>query len=158
MRLNPCSCQGRPTGLSHTGRSSVPPSVRPRNTSFNSSSLLNSRQLARGEVRCASLIHNLSHALKSGKISAVELTSAYLDRVSSNVMTHVNKMQGKLLLIHGLIDENVHFRHTARLINKLISGKYFFLRLPYGIYTFTFYICESDSHSYTLFHLPVPSQ
>lgn len=77
---------------------------------------------------------------------------------SSNVMTHVNKMQGRLLLIHGLIDENVHFRHTARLINKLISGKYFFLRLPYGIYTFTFYICESDSHSYTLFHLPVPSQ
>jgi dipeptidyl-peptidase-4 len=37
----------------------------------------------------------------------------------SNVMAHVDKLQGKLLLIHGLIDENVHFRHTARLINAL---------------------------------------
>jgi len=37
----------------------------------------------------------------------------------SSVMHHVDKMTGKLLLIHGLIDENVHFRHTARLINAL---------------------------------------
>ncbi|TYZ63228.1 hypothetical protein PybrP1_012641 [[Pythium] brassicae (nom. inval.)] len=29
----------------------------------------------------------------------------------------------KLLLIHGLIDENVHFRHTARLINALIAAR-----------------------------------
>jgi dipeptidyl-peptidase-4 len=34
-------------------------------------------------------------------------------------MAHVDKITGKLLLIHGLIDENVHFRHTARLINAL---------------------------------------
>lgn len=28
------------------------------------------------------------------------------------------------MIVHGLIDENVHFRHTARLINRLIaSGK-----------------------------------
>lgn len=39
----------------------------------------------------------------------------------SAVMTHVPKMQGSLLLVHGLIDENVHFRHTARLINALIA-------------------------------------
>ena len=37
-------------------------------------------------------------------------------------MAHVSTLQGKLLLIHGLIDENVHFRHTARLINSLISA------------------------------------
>jgi len=37
----------------------------------------------------------------------------------SSVMHHVPKMTGKLLLIHGLIDENVHFRHTARLVNVL---------------------------------------
>ncbi len=40
----------------------------------------------------------------------------------SSVMAHVDKMAGKLLLIHGLIDENVHFRHTARLVNALIAA------------------------------------
>jgi hypothetical protein len=29
-------------------------------------------------------------------------------------MAHVDKIQGSLLLVHGLIDENVHFRHTVR--------------------------------------------
>ncbi|OQS06252.1 dipeptidyl peptidase [Thraustotheca clavata] len=42
-----------------------------------------------------------------------------------NVMNYVQHMQPqqKLLLIHGLIDENVHFRHTARLINALIGER-----------------------------------
>lgn len=40
---------------------------------------------------------------------------------SSDVMEHIKKMSGELLLVHGLIDENVHFRHTARLINALIA-------------------------------------
>ncbi len=40
----------------------------------------------------------------------------------SSVMAHVEGMRGKLLLVHGLIDENVHFRHTARLINALIAA------------------------------------
>ena len=40
----------------------------------------------------------------------------------SSVMHHVPKMRDSaaLLLVHGLIDENVHFRHTARLIDTLI--------------------------------------
>jgi dipeptidyl-peptidase-4 len=41
----------------------------------------------------------------------------------SSVMHHVAGMRGKLLLVHGLIDENVHFRHTARLINALIKQR-----------------------------------
>lgn len=49
----------------------------------------------------------------------------------SNVMAHVDKMQGHLLLVHGLIDENVHFRHTARLINALIHA-----RKPYTLLLF----------------------
>ncbi|KAM2318587.1 hypothetical protein ACFX1S_002164 [Malus domestica] len=41
---------------------------------------------------------------------------------SSSVMHHVHKMKGKLLLVHGMIDENVHFRHTARLVNALVAA------------------------------------
>lgn len=49
----------------------------------------------------------------------------------SSVMHHVDQMRGKLLIIHGLIDENVHFRHTARLINALITA-----RKPYDLQIF----------------------
>ncbi len=35
------------------------------------------------------------------------------------------------MLVHGLIDENVHFRHTARLINALIGA-----RKPYELLLF----------------------
>lgn len=38
------------------------------------------------------------------------------------VVPHMQATQ-KLLLIHGLIDENVHFRHTARLISALIGAR-----------------------------------
>ncbi|MGH9296684.1 MAG: alpha/beta hydrolase family protein, partial [Acidimicrobiales bacterium] len=41
----------------------------------------------------------------------------------SSVMTHVPALEGELLLVHGLIDENVHFRHTARLINHLVAAR-----------------------------------
>lgn len=56
---------------------------------------------------------------------------------SSSVMSHVENMTGRLLLVHGLIDENVHFRHTARLINKLIEK-----RKPYDLILFP---CERHS-------------
>ncbi len=49
----------------------------------------------------------------------------------SSAATHVESLRGKLLIIHGLIDENVHFRHTARLINSLIKA-----RKPYEFYLF----------------------
>lgn len=49
----------------------------------------------------------------------------------SSVMQHVGGLQGRLLLVHGLIDENVHFRHTARLINALIKA-----RKPYDLLLF----------------------
>jgi dipeptidyl-peptidase-4 len=48
-----------------------------------------------------------------------------------SVLTHVDKIKGKLLLVHGMIDENVHFRHTARLINSLIRA-----RKPYDLLLF----------------------
>ncbi len=37
----------------------------------------------------------------------------------SSPLTHVAALRSKLLLIHGMVDENVHFRHTARLIAAL---------------------------------------
>ena len=40
-----------------------------------------------------------------------------------SVMKYVPQMKGKLMLIHGLIDENVHARHTFRLINSLIAAR-----------------------------------
>ncbi|KAK1326510.1 hypothetical protein QJS10_CPA01g01904 [Acorus calamus] len=50
---------------------------------------------------------------------------------NGSLMHHVHKMKGKLLLVHGMIDENVHFRHTARLVNALIAvGK------PYELLVF----------------------
>ncbi|RRT56340.1 hypothetical protein BHE74_00006512 [Ensete ventricosum] len=39
-----------------------------------------------------------------------------------SIMHHVHKIKGRLMLVHGMIDENVHFRHTARLINSLIAA------------------------------------
>ncbi len=39
------------------------------------------------------------------------------------VTTHVDGLEGKLLLVHGLVDENVHFRHTARLIAALTAAQ-----------------------------------
>ena len=50
---------------------------------------------------------------------------------SSSVMSDIDRLEGSLLIVHGLIDENVHFRHTARLINSLIRA-----RKPYELLLF----------------------
>ncbi|MCY3646163.1 MAG: S9 family peptidase [Chloroflexi bacterium] len=47
------------------------------------------------------------------------------------VTTHVEGLSGKLLLVHGMVDENVHFRHTARLITALTAAQ-----KPYDIQIF----------------------
>ena len=39
-------------------------------------------------------------------------------------------LKGDLLLIHGLLDENVHYRHTARLLNALVAAGKPFSILP----------------------------
>ncbi len=41
----------------------------------------------------------------------------------SSVMRWLPSMKGSLMLIHGLVDENVHFRHTARLITALTDQR-----------------------------------
>ncbi|HEX4901580.1 MAG TPA: DPP IV N-terminal domain-containing protein [Acidimicrobiales bacterium] len=58
-------------------------------------------------------------------------TERYLGTPQSNpdgyrdasVLTHVEGLRERdLLLVHGLIDENVHFRHTARLVQALVEA------------------------------------
>lgn len=39
----------------------------------------------------------------------------------SSLFHHVPNIKGQILILHGLIDENVHFRHTARLVNYFIN-------------------------------------
>ena len=39
-----------------------------------------------------------------------------------SLLTHADRLRGELLLIHGGVDENVHFRHTARLITALVAA------------------------------------
>jgi dipeptidyl-peptidase 4 len=45
---------------------------------------------------------------------------------AGSVLRHAAGIRGKLLLVHGMLDENVHFRHSARLMNALIRA-----RVPY---------------------------
>ncbi len=42
--------------------------------------------------------------------------------VSASVLEHVGSIVGDLLVVHGLVDENVHFRHTARLVHRLVAA------------------------------------
>ena len=54
-------------------------------------------------------------------------TERYMDTPRANpdgyrmasALTHADRLAGKLLLVHGMVDENVQFRHTARLVTAL---------------------------------------
>ena len=63
----------------------------------------------------------------------------------SSVLTHIPLLAegAQLLIVHGLLDENVHFRHTARLIDELIRHrkKYELLVFPNERHTPR---CKSD--------------
>ncbi|HZN63217.1 MAG TPA: S9 family peptidase [Planctomycetota bacterium] len=40
----------------------------------------------------------------------------------ASALEFADRLRGKLLLVHGMLDENVHFRHTARFIDALIMA------------------------------------
>jgi dipeptidyl-peptidase-4 len=48
----------------------------------------------------------------------------------SSVLGKVDRLRGELLIIHGMIDENVHFRHTARLAAALVAAGKTFRLIP----------------------------
>ncbi len=49
---------------------------------------------------------------------------------STDLVSKAGRLKGKLLLIHGMVDENVHFRHSAAMIQAFIDhGKDFDLVL-----------------------------
>ncbi len=48
-----------------------------------------------------------------------------------SVLQFVDRLEGKLLLVHGMVDENVHFRHTARLVAALAAAQ-----KPYDLLVF----------------------
>ena len=37
-------------------------------------------------------------------------------------LTYVNQMKGRLLLVHGTGDDNVHYQNTESLVNALVSA------------------------------------
>ena len=40
----------------------------------------------------------------------------------ASVLPRTDQLEGRLLLIHGLIDENVHFRHSARFLDEVVKA------------------------------------
>ena len=48
----------------------------------------------------------------------------------SSVLTRGDQLRAPLLVIHGMLDENVHFRHTARLTTALLGAGKPFELLP----------------------------
>jgi len=41
----------------------------------------------------------------------------------SSVMAHVDGIEGAIMLVHGMMDENVHFRHSARLTQAMVESQ-----------------------------------
>jgi dipeptidyl-peptidase-4 len=41
---------------------------------------------------------------------------------AASTLSHAAKVRGDLLIVHGLLDENVHFRHSARMMSALIAA------------------------------------
>jgi dipeptidyl-peptidase-4 len=48
----------------------------------------------------------------------------------ASALTRADRLTGRLLMVHGLIDENVHFRHSARMVEALIAAGRPFEVLP----------------------------
>ena len=50
---------------------------------------------------------------------------------AASVLPQAPRLKGRLLIIHGMVDENVHFRHTARLLGALNAAQKEYDLLPF---------------------------
>ncbi len=88
-----------------------------------------------GYMSCYALTYGaevFTHALAGGSVTAWELyDSHYTERFmdtpkenpegykSSSVMTHIKNFKGKLQLVHGTMDDNVHMQNSIQLLSSL---------------------------------------
>ncbi|HHY86680.1 MAG TPA: S9 family peptidase [Verrucomicrobia bacterium] len=71
-------------------------------------------------------------------------------------ITHAEGLQGKLLIIHGTGDDNVHFQGTQRLINRLIAlnKQFYFMEYPNRRHGISGTHIDTLRYGFFLQHLP----
>ena len=69
---------------------------------------------------------------------------------SNSPINHVEKLKGKLLLVHGTADDNVHFQNSIELIDKLIKNNKQFELMVYPDKNHSIYGGNTRFHLYTL--------
>jgi dipeptidyl-peptidase-4 len=95
-----------------------------------------------GYITCYSLLRApdvFTHGIAGGSVTDWMLydapyTERFMDHPKENpegykqssALTHAGNLRGKLLLTHGLIDENVHVQNTFQLISKLEDKNRYF--------------------------------
>jgi dipeptidyl-peptidase-4 len=65
-------------------------------------------------------------------------------------INHVEKMKGKLLLVHGTGDDNVHVQNSVELAEKLIQAEKQFTMMFYPDKNHGIYGGNTRMHLYTL--------
>jgi acetyl esterase/lipase len=81
--------------------------------------------------------------------------------IYSQVLSYVDRFpdeRGRLLLIHGLRDENVHFTHTAMLLSRLVQSMkpYEIVVFPserHGVRDWRAYVYQEASHCFFMLNL-----
>lgn len=69
---------------------------------------------------------------------------------NNSPITHVNKLKGNFLLIHGTADDNVHFQNTVELVDALISADKQFETFYYPNRNHGIYGGNTTWHLYTM--------
>ncbi len=69
---------------------------------------------------------------------------------NASVLEHASNIKGKLLLIHGTADDNVHFQNSVELVNKLIDNNIQFETMFYPERNHSIYGGNTRIHLYNL--------